>query len=54
MVRPMNPAARRNRDRRVVVEGVTGEKDGRVRVRFTDTGRTGYEEPSNLLPLDEA
>ena len=53
VVRPMNPIAKRNRDRQVTVEDFTDAPDGRVRVRFVDTGRAGYEAPSNLVPLDE-
>jgi hypothetical protein len=53
VVQPLNPVAKRNLGRHVIVEGFTAENGGRVRVRFADTGRAGYEAPSNLVPLEK-
>lgn len=53
VVQPLNPVAKRNLGRHVIVEGFTAEKGGRVRVRFADTGRAGYEAPSNLVPIEK-
>jgi hypothetical protein len=54
VVEPMNPAARKNRGRTGHIVALASDRNGRVRFRFTDTGRVGLVEPSDLLPVPEA
>ena len=54
VVEPMNPAARKNRGRTGRIVALGSDRNGRVPLRFTDTGRVGLVEPSDLLPLQEA
>jgi hypothetical protein len=54
VVEPMNPAARKNRGRTGHVVALGSDRNGRVQFRFSDSGRVGLVEPSNLLPVQEA
>jgi hypothetical protein len=54
IVEPMNPAARKNRGRTGHIAALGSDRNGRVQFRFTDTGRVGLVEPSDLLPVQEA
>jgi hypothetical protein len=53
VVEPMNPAARRNRGRTGRVISIGDPHDGRVQFRFTDTGRIGLVQASELVPIEE-
>lgn len=54
VVEPMNAAARKNRGRTGHIVALSSDRNGRVQFRFTDTGRVGLVEPSDLLPVPEA
>ncbi len=53
VIEPMNPAARKNRGRTGQVIDSEDVNDGRVRFRFSDTGRIAFVDPSDLLPLEQ-
>jgi hypothetical protein len=54
VVEPMNPAARKNRGRTGHVVALGSDRNGRVQFRFSDSGRVGLVDPSDLLPVQEA
>jgi hypothetical protein len=53
VIDPMNPAARKNRGRTGQVIAVGDDRYGRVQFRFSDTGRVGLVDASDLLPLQQ-
>lgn len=53
VIEPMNPAARKNRGRTGQVVALSNDRYGRVQFRFSDTGRVGLVDASELLPLDK-
>ena len=52
VVDPLNPAARRFRGRSGSVEAIRDDGDGRVEIRFHDTGRVGVVDARDLRPMD--
>ncbi len=48
-VEPSNPAATRNRGAEGTLVGFAGLKDGRVGVKFDDTGRVRLVNPTDLV-----
>lgn len=54
VVEPMNPAARKNRGRTGQIVALGTDGYGRVQFRFSDSGRVGLVNASDLLPIPEA
>lgn len=52
LVEPLNVLAKKNRGRRGTLVGFTPARDGRVKLRFSDTGRVGKVEASDLVRLN--
>jgi hypothetical protein len=48
-VEPTNPTAKRNRGAEGTLVGFTDVKDGRVGIKFDDTGRVRLVSPSDLV-----
>jgi archaellum component FlaF (FlaF/FlaG flagellin family) len=52
VIKPVNPNKKKHRDRQCIVTGKA--KECSIQVRFLDTGRHGYVDPEDLVPVSHA
>jgi hypothetical protein len=52
VVDPLNPAARRHRGRSGIVKSIRDPREGRIELRFHDTGRVAVVDARDLRPVD--